>query len=217
MRMRRKKNIESRLARCQGLMVAQPGQMRGHWAQLFGNDHPLHIEIGCGKGRFIVETARRHPEINYLAIEREQNVLVLAMEKVLSDPLPNLRFLDLDAARLSETFAPGEVQRIYLNFSDPWPPNKQAKRRLTHHNFLTQYDQVLSDDGEIHFKTDNQKLFEFSLMELCQYGWLLRNLSLDLHQTDFDNILTEYEERFSAQGMKIYRVEAIKRPKEIDK
>ena len=217
MRMRRKKNIESRLERCRPLMVDQPQQQRGQWARLFQNDHPIHIEIGCGKGRFILETARRHPEINYLAIEREQNVLVLAMEKTRDNPLPNLRFLDFDAARLNEAFAPGEIQRIYLNFSDPWPPNKQAKRRLTHHNFLLQYNEVLCDDGEIHFKTDNQKLFEFSLMEFCQYGWLLRNLSLDLHQTDFDNILTEYEERFAAQGMKIYRVEAIKRRKEIDK
>ena len=128
-----------------------------------------------------------------------------------AEALPNLRFLSFDAAALGEIFAPGEVDLIYLNFSDPWPPNRQRKRRLTWRAFLAVYDEILSEDGAIFFKTDNQRLFEWSLGELCQNGWLLQNISLDLHNADYDNIMTEYEEKFSAQGYRIYRVEARKR------
>ena len=211
MRMRKKKNLDVRLARCAPVMVDDPRTWRGRWNELFGNNHPIRLEIGCGKGRFILETARRNPDVNFVAIEREEGALIMATEKAMDAALPNLRFLSFDAAALGEIFAPGEVSLIYLNFSDPWPPNRQRKRRLTWRAFLAVYDQILSDDGAIFFKTDNQRLFEWSLGELCQNGWLLQNISLDLHNSDYDNIMTEYEEKFSAQGYRIYRLEARKR------
>ena len=211
MRMRKKKNLDVRLARCAPVMVDDPRAWRGRWNELFGNDHPIRLEIGCGKGRFILETARRNPDVNFVAIEREEGALIMATEKAMDAALPNLRFLSFDAAALGEIFAPGEVSLIYLNFSDPWPPNRQRKRRLTWRAFLAVYDQILSDDGAIFFKTDNQRLLEWSLGELCQNGWLLQNISLDLHNSDYDNIMTEYEEKFSAQGYRIYRLEARKR------
>ena len=211
MRMRKKKNLDVRLARCAPVMVDDPRAWRGRWNELFGNNHPIRLEIGCGKGRFILETARRNPDVNFVAIEREEGALIMATKKAMDAALPNLRFLSFDAAALGEIFAPGEVSLIYLNFSDPWPPNRQRKRRLTWRAFLAVYDQILSDDGAIFFKTDNQRLFEWSLGELCQNGWLLQNISLDLHNSDYDNIMTEYEEKFSAQGYRIYRLEARKR------
>ena len=211
MRMRKKKNLDVRLARCAPVMVDDPRAWRGRWNELFGNNHPIRLEIGCGKGRFNLETARRNPDVNFVAIEREEGALIMATEKAMDAALPNLRFLSFDAAALGEIFAPGEVSLIYLNFSDPWPPNRQRKRRLTWRAFLAVYDQILSDDGAIFFKTDNQRLFEWSLGELCQNGWLLQNISLDLHNSDYDNIMTEYEEKFSAQGYRIYRLEARKR------
>ena len=211
MRMRKKKNLDVRLAGCAPVMVDDPRAWRGRWNELFGNNHPIRLEIGCGKGRFILETARRNPDVNFVAIEREEGALIMATEKAMDAALPNLRFLSFDAAALGEIFAPGEVSLIYLNFSDPWPPNRQRKRRLTWRAFLAVYDQILSDDGAIFFKTDNQRLFEWSLGELCQNGWLLQNISLDLHNSDYDNIMTEYEEKFSAQGYRIYRLEARKR------
>lgn len=211
MRMRKKKNLDVRLERCASVMVPEPTALRGKWSALFGNDNPIRLEIGCGKGRFILESAQREPDVNFIAIEREEGALIMATEKAVQMQLPNLRFLSFDAAALREIFAPGEVSLIYLNFSDPWPPNRQRKRRLTWRTFLTVYDEILAETGAIFFKTDNQRLFEWSLGELCQNGWLLQNISLDLHHSDYDNIMTEYEEKFSSQGSRIYRVEARKR------
>lgn len=211
MRMRKKKNLDVRFARCAAVMVEDPRVWRGQWNALFGNDHPIRLEIGCGKGRFILETAKREPDVNFIAIEREEGALIMATEKAVADALPNLKFLSFDAAALGEIFAPGEIDRIYLNFSDPWPPNRQRKRRLTWRAFLAVYDEILCETGAIYFKTDNQRLFEWSLGELCQNNWLLQNISLDLHASGQDNIMTEYEEKFSAQGYRIYRVEARKR------
>ena len=209
--MRKKKNLDVRFARCASVMVEDPRAQRGAWKQLFGNENPIRLEIGCGKGRFILENARRNPEINFVAIEKEEGALIMATEKAVSEELPNLRFLSFDAAALNEIFAPCEISLIYLNFSDPWPPNRQRKRRLTWRSFLAVYDEILTEDGAIFFKTDNQRLFEWSLGEFCQNGWLLQNISLDLHHSDYDNIMTEYEEKFSSQGYRIYRVEARKR------
>lgn len=211
MRMRKKKNLGPRLERCAAVLVAEPVSHRGAWRALFGNQNPLHLEIGCGKGRFALEMARRYPEVNFLAIEREEGALVMAAEKAMDAAKPNLRFLSFDAAALGDIFEDGEVDLIYLNFSDPWPPNRQRKRRLTWRAFLAVYDKILSEDGAIFFKTDNQRLFEWSLGELCQYGWLLQNISLDLHGSGFDNVMTEYEEKFSSQGSRIYRLEARRR------
>ena len=211
MRMRKKKNLSTRLENCSSVIVTDPQALRGRWREQFGNDHPLYLEIGCGKGRFILESARRNPDINYLAMEREEGALIIAAEKAVENPLPNLLFLDFDATQLTEIFADGEIDRIYLNFSDPWPPNRQRKRRLTHSNFLSLYDCILGKYGQLHFKTDNQHLFEFSLEEICGFGWLVQNICLDLHNSDFDNIMTEYEQRFSQQGFRIYRLEACRR------
>ncbi len=211
MRMRKKKNLGPRLARCAPVLVSGPQAYRGRWRELFGSGAPLRLEIGCGKGRFALETARREPGVNLVAVEREEGALVMAAEKAMEAQLPNLRFLSFDAAQLGDVFAPGEVDLIYLNFSDPWPPNRQRKRRLTWRAFLAVYDIILSEDGALFFKTDNQRLFEWSLGEICQYGWLLQNISLDLHQSGLDNVMTEYEEKFSAQGSRIYRLEARRR------
>ena len=213
MRMRKKKNLESRLAACAPVMEGQPARLRGAWHTLFGEKRSLHLEIGCGKGRFVNELARRHPEVNFVAIEREEGALVVATEQAMVQNLPNLRFISFDAAALGEIFAPGEVDRIYLNFSDPWPPNRQRRRRLTHADYLDVYDSILKKDGDLIFKTDNQRLFEWSLSSICEYGWLVQNICLDLHASAeaADNIMTEYEEKFSEQGFRIYRLEARRR------
>lgn len=212
MRMRKKKNLDVRFAACASVMITQPELHRGAFSALFGNDNPISVEIGCGKGRFAIGMATRHPDQNFVAIEREEGALILAAEQAALSPLPNLKFLSYDAAALGSIFSPSEVSRIYLNFSDPWPPNGQRKRRLTHRNFLSIYDEILSETGDICFKTDNQKFFEWSLTEICQYGFLLQNISLDLHHSDFEgNIMTEYEEKFSSQGSRIFRLEARRR------
>lgn len=207
--MRKKPNLDKRLAKCEVVMPSLPEELRGKWKETFGFNR-ICIEIGCGKGRFITETAKREPGTFFIGIEREPGALVMAMEKAMMQEIPNVRFLDIDAARLCEIFEKGEIDGIYLNFSDPWPRKKQAKRRLTHRDFLAKYDEVLGKDGFIFFKTDNTKLFEFSLNELAEYGLRMRNITFDLASCDIDNVVTEYEERFMEQGMNIYRVEAYK-------
>ena len=207
MRMRKHKHFEERLFACREQMIAEPQAFRGHWGDAFGRCAPLHIEIGCGKGRFITELAKTNPDINFLAIERISNVLLLAMER--AGNLPNLRFISFDAQLLPEIMKQGECARIYLNFSDPWPRAKHAKRRLTHENFLKIYEYILIPDGEIFLKTDNRDLFEFSLNSFCSRSYRLKNISLDLHSSAYEgNIMTEYEERFSSEGYPIYRLEA---------
>ena len=208
--MRRKPNLDKRLSACDDIRILNPEELKGKWRDTFGYDR-ICIEIGCGKGRFITETAKLSPNTLFIAIERDSNVIVMAMEKAQAQGIKNLRFMNVDAGKLEEFFAEGELDRIYLNFSDPWPKSKQAKRRLTHSNFLTQYAKVLTTEGEIFFKTDNGKLFEFSLNEMSGFGLVLSNITFDLHSTDLPNVVTEYEERFSSQGMRIYRVEARKR------
>ena len=212
MRMRKKKNLDVRFAACSDVMVFEPKELRGKWRALFGNDNPLHLEIGCGKGRFAIGMAELHPDVNFIAVEREEGALIMAAERCEEHPLPNLRFVSFDAAELREVFAPAEVDRIYLNFSDPWPKAGHAKRRLTYRSFLSEYRRLLKPGGAIFFKTDNQRFFEWSLQEICQFGWLLQNISLDLHHSDFEgNVMTEYEEKFSSEGSRIYRVEARRR------
>ena len=209
MRMRKKPNLEARLARCAEVLAEQPEGLRGQWNDKLGGNE-IHLEIGCGKGRFINSLAEENPNALYIGLERERGALVMAAEKAVGRNLQNLRFIDGDAAALGDFFAPGEVARIYLNFSDPWPKKRQAKRRLTHRSFLAVYDRVLEDHGEIHIKTDNEKLFEFTLNELASYGYRMRNITFDLHSTELENVMTEYEERFVAQGLRIFRVEAYK-------
>ena len=193
-------------------VVHEPETMRGKWREAFGNDHPVYVEIGMGKGRFLMDMARLYPEINFIGIEKYSSVLLRAVQKLEEEELPNVRLIRMDAEDLENVFAQGELDRIYLNFSDPWPPNRQRKRRLTWRAYLEVYDEILRQQGDLCFKTDNQRFFEWSLQEICQFGWLIQNISLDLHNSDFEgNVMTEYEEKFSAEGYRIYRLEARRR------
>ncbi len=207
MRMRKKKNCEIRLEKSGNLWIREPELLKGKWNSEFGNEKPIHIEIGCGKGNFICEMAQKYPDINFVAIEVVRDVMVLAMERAQPLELKNLRFIIADAAKLTEYFEKGEARRIYLNFSDPWKKSRQAKRRLTHKNFLDIYKKVLLEGDCICFKTDNKKLFEFSLNSFAQENFKMSDITFDLHNSGFsDNVMTEYETKFSEQGMPIYRV-----------
>lgn len=192
------------------IIEPNPEKYRGKWKEFFGNEHPLHIEVGSGKGQFIIGMALQNPDINYIGIELFDSVIVKAAEKVIEAGNPkNVRLLLVNGADLEKYFAKNDVDRLYLNFSDPWPKTRHAKRRLTHENFLKLYEAVLVDNGEIHFKTDNRGLFEFSLVSMSQYGMNLKAVSLDLHaEMPEDNVMTEYEEKFSSKGQPIYRLEA---------
>ena len=205
MRMRSRGHLEERLENCSDIAI----DFRGGPLTL---PTPLHIEIGCGKGDFITETARRNPELSYIAIEKVSNVIVLAMEKAKRAELGNLKFIRGDFADAAEQFPDGSVERIYLNFSDPWPKNGYAKRRLTHGRFLELYKRILAENGEIHFKTDNRDLFEFSLETFPENGFEVDEVTFDLHNSGFEgNIMTEYEKRFSEMGVPICRLVARKK------
>lgn len=207
MRVRKKKNCDIRLEKSGSLWIKNPEEMKGKWHKEFENTNPIHIEIGSGKGKFICEMAQKYPDINFVAIEVVKDVIVIAMEKAEPLNLPNLRFLIADAGNLSDYFEKGEIERIYLNFSDPWKKNKQAKRRLTHKNFLDIYKKVLNEGDYICFKTDNKALFEFSLNSFAKENYKMSEITFDLHNSGIlDNVMTEYETKFSEMGMPIYRV-----------
>lgn len=191
------------------LCIQSPADCKGKWRALFENENPLHIEIGMGKGNFIISLAKENPEINYIGIERYESVLIRALQKLEDNPLSNLRFLCMDAALLPDAFVPNEVDRIYLNFSDPWPKERHAKRRLTSKEHLDRYRQVLAPSGRIEFKTDNKGLFDFSLTEIPSCGWNIDACTFDLHHDSSmneGNIMTEYEQKFSAMGNPIYKL-----------
>lgn len=192
------------------VIIPNPEDYQGKWHEVFGNNNPVHIEVGTGKGQFVLGMAKQNPDINYIGIELFDSVIVCALERIVEADKPaNLRLLKVNGAKLQEYFAKGDVARVYLNFSDPWPKTRHAKRRLTHEGFLKLYESVLIDNGEIHFKTDNRGLFEYSLVSMNQYGMRLNYVSLDLHaEMPEDNIMTEYEEKFSAKGQPIYRLES---------
>lgn len=184
-------------------VVHDPEEKRGRWQEVFGNDHPVRVEIGMGKGKFLYTLAKENPDVNYVGIEKYSSVLLRAIQKMEEEELPNLLFIRMDAEDIVKVFAEGEVDRIYLNFSDPWPKDRHAKRRLPSRQFLARYDQILKPGGELEFKTDNRELFDFAVEEIREAGWQTKALTYDLH-TDADmmvgNIMTEYEERFSAMG-----------------
>lgn len=210
MRLRKVKNALERLRENEQYFVENASSFKGKWNTLFQNGNPIHIEIGCGKGSFIKELASRNPSINYLAIEKYDSVLLRALEKVEAENLKNLRLILLDASQLEDFFGIGEVSRIYINFSDPWPKYAHRKRRLTYTSFLESYKRILTEAGEVFQKTDNRKLFEFSIESFSQNGWFLSNISLDLHKDEEqENIRTEFEEKWSKLGP-IYRLEARK-------
>ncbi len=182
--------------------AVQP-QCPGKWREIFGNDNPVHIEIGMGKGKFIHTMAKEHPGINYVGIEKYSSVLLRAVQKMSCEELPNLKFLRMDAENIAGVFGAGEVDRIYLNFSDPWPKDRHAKRRLPSREFLARYDVILKKGGKLEFKTDNRELFEFALGELEPAGWRAEAVTYDLHGDESlmqGNVMTEYEEKFSALG-----------------
>lgn len=195
--------------------IQQPEQMKGKWAEVFQNDHPIHIEVGMGKGQFIIEMARRNPEVNYIGIEKYSSVLVRAVEKLEDFEQDNLRLIRMDAENIKEVFDKDEVDRIYLNFSDPWPKDRHAKRRLTSTRFLERYDNILTPEGRVMFKTDNKDLFDFSLEQVEEAGWILENHTYDLHHSEYNegNVMTEYEEKFSAKGNPICRLVAYRHAK----
>lgn len=209
MRVRNRKGAGELLANHPQYVISNPEECRGRWSEIFGNDHPVHIEVGSGKGAFITGMARQHPDINYIGIDIQLSVLSYALDKVLAAGVPNVKLLRVDGSSLTNYFAPAEISRLYLNFSDPWPKKRHEKRRLTYKTFLETYQEILPEKGEIHFKTDNRGLFEYSLTSFSQYGMTLQQVWLDLHASDFEgNIMTEYEEKFSNKGQVIYRVEA---------
>ena len=209
MRVHKKKHGAVRLEAC-GNIVIKDLRAEGNSSQtLFGNDKPLRIEIGCGKGDFIVGTAAKEPDVNFLAVEKVSDVLVIAAEKVKASGLDNVRVCCIDAKELTEIFEPHSIDRIYLNFSDPWPKARHEKRRLTYRTFLEIYKQILKEDGAIYFKTDNRGLFDFSLEEFKEFGIRMEKLTFDLHNSEYmeGNVMTEYEKRFSSMGVPINRVE----------
>ncbi|MFK2824709.1 tRNA (guanosine(46)-N7)-methyltransferase TrmB [Bacillus sp. B190/17] len=209
MRLRHKPWAREKIEAHPQYIVPTPEDYQGNWKEVFNNNNPLYIEVGTGKGQFVTEMAKAHPDINFIGIELYESVIITALDRLIEAELPNVKLLNVDARNLSQYFTKGDVSRVYLNFSDPWPKTRHEKRRLTYQTFLKMYEDIMPDGGEIHFKTDNQGLFEFSLKSFSAYGMLLTFLSLDLHNSDFEgNIMTEYEEKFSAKGQRIYRVEA---------
>ena len=191
-------------------VVQRPQEKKGGWAQVYPQTGPIHIEVGMGKGQFLMELARRNPQVNYLGIEMYDSVLLRALQRMAEiDELPNLLFMREDARLLPEIFRKGEVEKIYLNFSDPWPKARHAKRRLTSREFLNRYERILVPEGVVEFKTDNRGLFEFSLEEIREAGWRLLACTYDLHngaKMCEGNVMTEYEEKFSSLGNPIYKL-----------
>lgn len=189
-------------------VVHEPAAQKGKWCEVFGNAHPIHIEIGMGKGRFMMDLAAANPDINYIGIEKYSTVLLRAVQKMEAQELSNLRLVRMEAENICEVFDRGEVAKIYLNFSDPWPKDRHAKRRLPSRQFLARYHEILAADGRIEFKTDNADLFDFALDEIEPAGWKIEAMTRDLHHDDrmlVGNIMTEYEEKFSSMGNPIYK------------
>ncbi len=205
MRIRNLKNKEEILNNCD-FLINNPHLHIGNWAKVFNNDNPIHIEIGMGKGKFITEMAKANPRINFIGIERYDSIVAKAIDKI-NEYIPNLRFIKMDAKDINEVFCK-EVSLIYLNFSDPWPKKRHAKRRLTDENFLLKYDSVFKKDKTINLKTDNDLLFSSSIISLSNYGYKIVEISLDLVNSDIPNIMTEYETKFVSKGIKIKYLKA---------
>ncbi len=209
MRMRKRNNLEPRMEACSAIWIREPAQMKGEWRSLMPEAREIRLEVGCGKGKFTVETAVLEPDVLIIAVEKVKEAMLLGMEKALQMGLKNVFFLDLDAANLEEYFEDNEIDLIYLNFCDPWPRKKNAKRRLTFRTFLGKYKKVLKPNGEIHFKTDNAPLFEWSLEEFAFCKLEIRNLTRDLHANGPVGIMTGYEEKFYGLGTPINRCELV--------
>lgn len=209
MRLRNVKGSKEAIASDE-FVIQEPESYKGKWNEVFHNEHPIHIEIGMGKGKFLIQLAQDNPGINYIGIEKFSSVLIRALERRKEYELPNLYFLLFDAENINEIFAENEISQIYLNFSDPWPKDRHARRRLTSKEYFTRYDKILVPEGQVTFKTDNRNLFEFSLEQVELADWKLHNHTFDLHHSEFvvGNVMTEYEEKFSAMGNPIHRLVA---------
>lgn len=208
MRLRKVKNAKITLASHPNHVVIDPMNHYGAWQKLFSNHHPIHLEIGCGKGQFITSMAKKYPDINFIAIEKYDSVLLRVLEKLLKEPLQNLLLVHIDAEQLDKLFSKGEIETIYLNFSDPWPKKRQEKRRLTHPNFLEKYRSVLQPEGIIQLKTDNDLLFEYSMMKFNhEPDFLIQRISLDWNRECVHNVSTEFEVKFIEQGKPIFYIE----------
>ena len=214
MRMRKKPNLGPRMERCAQYLISEPAQYRGRWRDLKPGARQLRLEIGCGKGRFSAETAEQNPDVLYIALERVADAMIVAMERCQAKGLTNIFFIDGDAALLRDYFAPGEVDLLYINFCDPWPGLKHARRRLTHQQFLILYRGILREGGEIHFKSDNHDLFEWSLFQFPKAGYALSQVTRNLHENGINGVMTDYEEKFHLMGTPINRCVGTKLPME---
>ena len=212
MRRRKKKGADLKLLSFENLVIkGDEIDFKGNWNEKFQNDNPIHVEFGTGRGKFLTTLAKQNLNINYIAMELKEEVLLKAVEKAVENELNNILFIWGDVNNILDYFDKGELSRVYINFCDPWPKKRWYKRRLTYRGFLENYKKLLNDDGEIHFKTDNEKLFEFSLNEFSEANLKLKNITLDLANSDYEgNVTTEYEDKFMSYGMKIYRVEGLK-------
>ncbi|MBR4862600.1 MAG: tRNA (guanosine(46)-N7)-methyltransferase TrmB [Firmicutes bacterium] len=217
MRQRTVKNLEEKMANNSSFLIKDPREAKGHWAEIFGNTNPVYLEIGCGKGKFILTRAQRNPDANYIAVEGQENVILRAMEKAEAAGLANLRLFNDFVNDLNDYFEKGELAGVYLNFSDPWPKARHDKRRLTYHKRLENYFQVMDEAGFVEFKTDNEGLFEFTLEEIAlleEKGLKMAEMTRDLHGEDCSYesrlVTTEYEDKFSAAGKNINYVKITK-------
>ena len=217
MRMRRMKNLEPRMEACADYRIMEPADYKGKWRELMPDCKALWVEVGCGKGKFTAETAQANPDVLLIAVERCREAMVVAMEKAKSMGLKNVYYIDMDVANIEEIFDRGEMDRLFINFPDPWPRKKNAKRRLTHRGFLDKYCRTVREGGEIHFKTDNAPLFEFSVEEFAACGLQVNNLTRDLHANGIVGIMTGYEEKFHGLGTPINRCEVVCKPFELPK
>ncbi len=212
MRMRKMRNLAPRMEKCAAYRIVEPALKKGGWRSLMPGCKELWVEVGCGKGKFTAETAQANPQVLLIAVERCREAMVVAMEKAMALGLTNVFYIDMDVASIEEIFAPGEIDRLFIHFPDPWPRKKNAKRRLTHRGFLDKYCRVVREGGQVHFKTDNAPLFEFSLEEFAACGLEVQNLTRNLHENGIMGIMTGYEEKFHALGTPINRCEVVCKP-----
>ncbi|MGM9892327.1 tRNA (guanosine(46)-N7)-methyltransferase TrmB [Limosilactobacillus sp.] len=210
MRVKHKKWADPLIAAHPEMMVTEPEKVKGHWQERFNQHQPVHLEVGMGKGQFIIGMAKAHPEINFIGLEIQRTVAAIALKKALAEELPNLQLICGDGSDITNFFDAHEIDRLYLNFSDPWPKKRHAKRRLTYHTFLAGYQEVLKEHGGIELKTDNMGFFEFSLQSMNNYGMHFDGVWLDLHNSEENehNVETEYEQKFAAKGQPIYKLSA---------
>lgn len=213
MRMRKRHNLEPRMEKCAEFQIKEPEKLRGEWKSSFPGHEKLCLELGCGKGRFTADTAESEKQNMFIAVEKVADCMIIAMERAQSREIENVRFIEGDAAKLGEMFADGEIDRIYINFCDPWPKSRDAKFRLTSPGFLRRYCDLLPVGGEIHFKTDNTPLFDWSVEQLEAEGWALSELTHDLHENGTVGVMTDYEAKFYAEGLKINRLVATRTEK----